>query len=101
MSCATSLDVTRTEELLSQAAAAANKFLLTLPKRRVGPAATGDELRASLMRPLPMECRDPEKVLGELIAAACYANGANRLASATLQAAFLAWMIASTMPVRG
>ena len=38
-------------------------------------------------------------LLGELIAAACYANGANRLASATLQAAFLAWMIASTMPV--
>jgi len=39
-------------------------------------------------------------LLGELMAAACYASGGNRLASAALQAAFLAWMIASTMPVR-
>ena len=39
-------------------------------------------------------------ILGELVAAASYASGGNRLASAMLQAAFLAWMIASAMPVR-
>jgi hypothetical protein len=40
-------------------------------------------------------------LLGELMAAASYASGGNRLASATLQAAFLAWMIASSMPLLG
>jgi alpha-beta hydrolase superfamily lysophospholipase len=39
-------------------------------------------------------------LLGEVAAAAIHAAGGNRLASATFQAAFLAWMIASTMPVR-
>ena len=38
-------------------------------------------------------------LLGEVVAAAIHAAGGNRLASATFQAAFLAWMIASTMPL--
>ncbi len=40
-------------------------------------------------------------ILGELSAVAVYAGGGNRLASATLQAGFLAWMIASIMPRLG
>lgn len=39
-------------------------------------------------------------LLGEVAAAAIHAAGGNRLASATFQAALLAWMIASTMPLR-
>ncbi len=40
-------------------------------------------------------------ILGELSAVALYSAGGNRLASATLQAGFLAWMIASSMPLLG
>ena len=40
-------------------------------------------------------------VLGEGLAVAIYTAGGNRLASATLQAAFLAWLIASAMPLHG
>ena len=39
--------------------------------------------------------------LGEAIAAAIYSAGGNRLTSAVIQAALLAWMIASAMPLRG
>ena len=39
-------------------------------------------------------------LLGELVATAVHAAGGNRLASATFQAALLAWMIASSMPLR-
>jgi hypothetical protein len=39
-------------------------------------------------------------LLGEAVAAGIHAAGGNRLASATFQAALLAWMIASTMPLR-
>jgi dienelactone hydrolase len=39
--------------------------------------------------------------LGEGVAAAIYSAGGNRLTSAVIQAAFLAWMIASAMPLRG
>ena len=38
---------------------------------------------------------------GELCAIGIYAAGGNRLVSATLQAIFLAWTIASTMPLVG
>jgi hypothetical protein len=38
-------------------------------------------------------------LLGELCAIGIYAAGGNRLVSATLQALFLAWMIASAMPL--
>ena len=69
MSSATSPHVSRTEELLSLAAGAANRFLRSLPTRRVAATAGGDDLRASLMRPLPADCRDPELVLKELVAA--------------------------------
>jgi len=40
-------------------------------------------------------------ILGEVVGAAIHAGGGNRLASATLQALFLAWVIASAMPLRG
>lgn len=39
-------------------------------------------------------------LLAEAVAAGVHAAGGNRLASATFQAALLAWLIASTMPVR-
>jgi alpha-beta hydrolase superfamily lysophospholipase len=39
-------------------------------------------------------------VLGEATAVAMYAAGGNRLASALVQAAFLAWMTAAAMPIR-
>jgi alpha-beta hydrolase superfamily lysophospholipase len=39
-------------------------------------------------------------ILGEAIAVAIYTAGGNRLASATLQAAFMAWLIASAMPLK-
>jgi alpha-beta hydrolase superfamily lysophospholipase len=40
-------------------------------------------------------------VLGEIVATGVHAAGGNRLVSATFQAAFLAWLIAATMPLRG
>jgi dienelactone hydrolase len=39
-------------------------------------------------------------LLGEIVAAAVHAAGGNRLTSAALQALFLAWIVASTMPLR-
>lgn len=39
-------------------------------------------------------------LLGEIVATAVHAAGGNRLTSATFQAALLAWMIASSMPLR-
>jgi dienelactone hydrolase len=39
-------------------------------------------------------------LLGEVVAAAVHAAGGNRLTSAAFQALFLAWILASTMPVR-
>jgi dienelactone hydrolase len=40
-------------------------------------------------------------LLGEIVATGVHAAGGNRLVSATLQAAFLAWLIAAIMPLRG
>jgi glutamate/tyrosine decarboxylase-like PLP-dependent enzyme len=53
-------------DLLKRATEIALEFLSGLPDRRVGPAASVDELRSSLGGPLPEQGEDPMKVLEHL-----------------------------------
>jgi glutamate/tyrosine decarboxylase-like PLP-dependent enzyme len=56
------------DDVLRWAAAEAAHFLDTVPERRVGAAASADDLRAALGGELPEQGEDPRAALGRLVA---------------------------------
>ncbi len=56
----------QTDDLLERTAALARRYLESLPERPVRAEATLDELRASLVTPLPEEGEEPTHVIEEL-----------------------------------